>query len=273
MALPPIDPIAAVGLAMAGLVLVPLFVYGVLELRLANYVLRSPPASALDAGSGGLIELRGVARPVRGTLRSPFTDTPAIAYQYEVQEEQSSTSGSSWVTIDRGGEYLPFQLDDGSARVLIEPPGADFRLEEHERIDVDGGTTPPERIQRFIDDTDAVDCQHSTLDLRVVELRTGADRRFREFVLEPGEAVHVIGTARYETTVPRTAGSVNAAVGIDPRTLTGRPLSRVRHRLVGSPFVISDSTATRLGRRAALVGGGAVGTAAVGMAVVVAVIL
>lgn len=166
-------------------------------------------------------------------------------------------------------EYVPFRLADDSGSVLIEPTGADFRLERDAWIDVDGGTEPPKRIARFIEATDAVDCQNTAFDLRVFELKTGKDRRFTERSLVPGEEVHVLGTARYDTTVSRAPGQVNAAVSIDEAAVTDSRWRRVRHALFGDPFLISDSSERRLGLRAAAAGlvAGVIAIAAVVFAV------
>ncbi|WP_265108794.1 E3 ubiquitin ligase family protein [Halosolutus halophilus] len=258
MAVPSIGPLTLVALLIVAAGALLALVYGVRELRLASRVLRSRPDAVLDAPNGGSIQLRGTARPERGRLRSPFTDTACLAYEYVVEEARDSKHGRSWTTIASGDRYVPFRLADGSGSVLIEPPGADFRLEEHARIAVDGGSRPPAPIREFIDRTEEVDSQNRRLDLRLFELRTGTDRRFRERVLEPGEEIHVLGTARYDTTASRRSGEVNAAVGIDERVLADSRWVRLRHRLFGYPFVVSDSTERRLGFRAGLRGGGTV---------------
>lgn len=262
-----VDPTGLALLALAGAVAVVLGVYGLAELRLAARVLRSEPDSVLETPRGGHVELRGTARPVneRRVLRSPFTDTPCLVCEYAVEEEHDTRNGRTWTTVDSGSEYVPFRLEDGSGSVLIEPPGANLRLETDTRIDVDGGTKPPRTIARYIDETDAVDDQERTVDLRLFELRTGKDRRFRERLLEPGDTVHVLGTARYDTTVSRDAGQVNAAVGIDERALSPSSWIRLRHRLVGDPFVITDSTERRLGVRALAYG---LGSLVVALAIV-----
>lgn len=260
MASPVPTPLAAGILALVAAASLVSLAYGLGELRLAYHVLRSEPESTLDATDGGPIELRGTARSAGRTVRSPFTDARCLVCEYEVREEHNTQNGKSWRTIDSGTEYAPFLLEDGSGSVLIEPPGADVRLEASDRIDVKGGTEPPERIRRYIDETEDVDDQNTAVDLRVFELTTGRDRRFVERRLEAGEEAHVLGTARYDTTVSRTAGQVNAAVGIDERALSSSLPARVRHRLFGYPFVISDRSERGLGLRA-----GAAGVAAVGV--------
>ncbi|RKD98275.1 GIDE domain-containing protein [Halopiger aswanensis] len=269
----PVDPFVLALLALAAVVSLVALGYGIAELRLAVLVLRSRPSAVLETPGGGPVELRGTAKPVGGVLRSPFTETPCLAYEYVVEEERDSKNGRHWTTVASGDEYLPFRLDDGSGSVLIEPPGADFRLATDARIEVDGGTEPPAPIARFIDRTEDLDSENTSIDLRVFELRTGRDRRFVERRLEPGETVHVLGTARYDPSASSAAGDVNAAVGIDERALSPSRWLRLRHRLFGHPFVIAEGSERWLGLRAGAVGLASIlgGVAALGFVVAVAV--
>ncbi|WP_114575440.1 E3 ubiquitin--protein ligase [Saliphagus sp. LR7] len=246
--------------------------YGASELRLASHLLRSRPDSVLETTEGGPVELRGEARPVRGTVEAPFSGADCLACVYEVEEYRSSGKSSSWQTIDSGEEYVPFLVDDGSASVLVEPPGADFRLSRDGRVEVEGGTRPPERIARYIDSDDDIDSQDTSIDLRVFELKTGNDRRFAEYRLDPGSEVHVLGIARHDTTVATRSGQVNAAVGVGEAILDPNRWVRLRHRFVGYPFLISDRSERRLGLKAALVGTASV-LAGVGVVAAVLVFL
>ncbi len=248
-----LEPISLALLAVGAIVAIPLCWYAASQFRFAHRVLRVQPDSTFDAPDGGRIELRGTAEPIdEDTLvRAPFTGTPCLAYEYDVEEHDGGGSGSDWRRIDDGRGYVPFLLSDDDGSVLIEPPGADFRLETDARIDVDGGTEPPERIARFIEATDAVDCQNTTVDLRVFELKTGRKRRFSERRLDPGAGVHVFGSARYDPTVSVVAGQHNAAVGVDERAVADSRWLRVRNAAFGGPFLISDSSERRLGLRAA----------------------
>ena len=111
------------------------------------------------------------------TLRSPFTDTECLAYEYEVQEERNTQHGQSWERIASGREAVPFRLRDETGSVLVEPPGADIRLDREARITVEGGERPPERIARFIERDERVDDQNRSIDLGVVGIdRDALDR-------------------------------------------------------------------------------------------------
>lgn len=264
------DPISVAVVLVVAVPAAFVVAYGASELRLAACLLRSRPDTVLETTEGGPVELRGEARPVRGTVEAPFSGAKCLACVYEVEELQSSGKSNDWKTIDSGAEYVPFLVDDGSASVLVEPPGADFRLSRDGRVEVEGGTRPPERIARYIDSDEEIDTQNTTIDLRLFELETGNDRRFAEYRLEHGSEVHVLGTARHDTTVATRSGQVNAAVGIAETALDPSWWARFRHDLAGFPFLISDRSERRLGLKAALVG-----TASVlaGVGVVAAVLL
>ena len=251
-----LEPVSAAILAVGAVVAVAFCWYGLGELRLANRILRSQPDSVLDTTDGGRVELRGTARPVDdGRLcRAPLSDAPCLAYEYEIEQYSSSKNGSNWSTIDADDGYVPFRLEDDSGNVLIEPPGADLRLETDNRVTVDAGTEPPSTIAHFIDETEAVDAQATGSNRGILDRLTGSDRRFTERLLVPDEEVHVLGTARYDTAVSSAPGQVNAAVGVDEAAYADSRWLRLRHALFGDPFIISDSTERRLGLRAATQG-------------------
>lgn len=261
---------AAGALALASVFALVAVGYGASELRVAIHLLRSQPGSVLDATDSGPIELRGEARPADGTIEAPFSGADCLVCVYEVEEYRSSGKSSSWQTIDSGEEYVPFLLGEDSASVLIEPPGADFRLSRDDRIEIDGGTRPPERIARYIDEDEDIDSQNTSINLRVFELKTGNDRRFTEHRLDPGREAHVLGTARHDTTVATRSGQVNAAIGIDPAAIDPSRWARLRHRVFGYPFLISDRSERWLGLAAAFVGTGSI---LAGIAAVAAVLL
>ncbi|MFC3958089.1 E3 ubiquitin ligase family protein [Halovivax cerinus] len=233
--------------------------YAVRELRLAHRILRSGTESVLETPDGGYVELRGTVDAVDTPLEAPFSGAACVACEYAVEEERSTQNGTHWATIESGSRVVSFRLDDGTGSVLVDPAGCDLRLDRDDRIRVDGGTVPPPRIQAYIDQTESVDDENETLDLRVIELRTGANRRYIEKRLDVGATAHVLGTARYDTTAATGAGHVNAVVGVaDAARAPGR-WRRLRHRLFGLPFVLSDRSERRLALTAGAIGLGIVG--------------
>ncbi len=241
--------------------------YGLMELRLAWRILRTDPDAVLDAPNGGPVELVGVAERDDRTVRSPFTGTECLAYEYEVEQERHTRHGRTWERIASGREAVPFRLRDDTGSVLVEPPGADLRLGRAARITVEGGERPPEEIEQFIAADDRVDDQDRSIDIGPFELRTGKDHRFVERRLDVGEEVHVLGTARFDTSAARESGQVNAVVGIDRDALDRGRLGWYRYRIAGPPFLVSDSSERGTVKRIGVVGALAVAGGGAGLAV------
>jgi hypothetical protein len=177
---------------------------------------RTGRVSDLMGGYPDRICLVGTVEAIEGsTVQAPFTGRECVALDYEVQEFETThnaannTSSSSWETIHGGSTDRPFTLADGSGRVRVNPAGAYLSLDVDDRIEVDGGERPPERIRRYIQVSDAVDSEDTSFDIGPFSLSTGEDRRYVERRLEPGDDVLVLGKpvqARGEV------GMVNAEV-------------------------------------------------------------
>lgn len=149
---------------------------------------------------------------------------------------------------------MPFRLADETGRVHVDPAGADLSLSSERAIDVEGGTEPPERIARYIRTDDRVDDQNRRLDLRLFELKTGRDRKFVERRLDVGGPVHVLGVARYDPDAATASRDVNAVVGAPSTAASPNRWRRLRTRLFGPRFVISDTTERGAGLRVAVPG-------------------
>lgn len=160
----------------------------------------------------GPIELQGTARAADGAFAGPFTGEACLVCETVTEEYRRSLRyGSSWKEIDSDIRSIPFLLEDDSGSAIVDPRDADVRIgSDTERIDVDGGCAPPERIQRYIEADDGIPCENRRFELRPFSIPTGADRRYTERRIRPGGEVYVLGRARSETT---RAGSVNAVVG------------------------------------------------------------
>lgn len=239
-----------------------LLAFGVRELAVAHRILSREPDAVFDAPGGGPIELEGTVVPEGESLRSPFTGTECVAYEYEVQEQRTRTRNNGkttttetyWETIASGEETIPFRLKDDTGAVLVDPAGADLRLSTERAIRVEGGAEPPDRIARYIREDDRVDDQNRSIDLRLFELSTGRDRKFVERRLDLDEQVHVLGITRYDPSASKASGHVNAVVGAPEEARSPNPWIRLRSRLFGPRFLISDTTDRGAGLRVALPG-------------------
>ena len=216
--------------AIAGIVAIGSVVVASREFITAYRVLSTPTGRVSDllTDSEGAIELHGTARVAEETLSGPFTGEDCLLVETVVEEYESGKHGGSWNEIDSVSQSVPFLLEDDSGTVLVDSRLADVRIQrDTERISVDGGTAPPERIRRYIEANDEIACENSRLDLRLFSVATGADRRYTERRLRPGGEVYVLGQARSE---PGRAGSVNSAVGYGG----------------DAPFLIADRTPRRV---------------------------
>lgn len=228
------SPVALVVLAVCGLVAAGSLVVAGREFRTAYRVFSTPTGRVSDllTDSEGVIELHGTARAAEEVLDGPFTGEDCLLVETVVEEYESGQHGGSWNEIDAVTQSVPFVLADDSGSVLVDPRLADVRIGvDTERVEVDGGSAPPERVRRYIEANDAVSCENSQLDLRLFSVATGSDRRYSERRLRPGGEVYVLGRARPES---GRAGSVNAVVGYGK----------------GAPFLIGDGSPRRVGLRA-----------------------
>jgi len=224
-------------------VVVGLFVVrnGASEFRTVYHVLTNDPVSVRELPNrSGPVEIEGTATTDddHTPVRSPFTDTECLVYEYEVGEYRSRGKHSSWETLDEGIDGVPFVVEDDTGAVRVEPAGADLRLADH-TTRVDGGDEPPERIAEYVASTEAVDSQDGSVDLLVTELGYGNDQRFVERRLEPGESVYVYGTVTPTGESEWGSRLVGATVG------DGEAIPE---------FVVSDTsergTAWRIGKQA-----------------------
>ncbi|QIO23805.1 GIDE domain-containing protein [Haloarcula sp. JP-L23] len=202
--------VALAFLAVAGY----LCVTGGRELTTVFHILRNDPVPVRELhGYTGPVEITGTAvASEEGTVTAPFTGSPCLAYTYEVEELRSSGKRSSWHTLEEGMDGVDFVVDDGTDRVRVDPTGADIRLEDH-TVTVPPGTELPDRLARYVAETDAVDPQNRTVDLLVTELSVGNRQRFTERRLDVGESVYVYGQTSRGPPVEWGSDLVDAVVG------------------------------------------------------------
>ncbi|MCU4924480.1 E3 ubiquitin ligase family protein [Halobacteria archaeon AArc-dxtr1] len=213
-----------IALLVAGLGLVAYSVWG---LRPAYHVYRGETDDIVGIEHAeGTVELVGTASPIDGAIEAPLTGSDCLAYEYEVEEYQSSGKNSSWRTVDEGAGAVPFRLDDETASVRVDPAGATLALSTDTTVRVDGGEPEPEPIRRFLEHESDLESENSSLDLRVVKIATGNDRKYHERRLDPDGEAYVIGRSTYDVEARETMRDVNAVVEGD-----------------GAPtFVVSDSS-------------------------------
>ncbi|HEV8376151.1 MAG TPA: GIDE domain-containing protein, partial [Candidatus Polarisedimenticolia bacterium] len=137
--------------------------YGFLQLRKKNMI-ENVPASPIRSVALGLAEIQGHA-PRTATLPAPLSGASCHFYRYQVEEErQSGKGGRRWVTVDQGISNVPFHVEDATGRILVNPEGADVLLgRDYQRV---------ERGEGWF----------------------AKRRRYREWRIDAGDFVYVIGT-------------------------------------------------------------------------------
>lgn len=144
----------------------------------------------------GTVEIKGTAHLAEDAtlVESPITKQDAVASYVEMEQwESSGQGGGNWETKHEAQTAVPITVDDGSGEVRVElPADGELLLEETETM-VEAGDEPPEQIKRYIADEAAID---EATRREYGPLKTGERRRYSEGVIEPGEDVYVLGTAR-----------------------------------------------------------------------------
>lgn len=187
---------ALVGLVPLGLGLHELFV----TYRL--FATRPTPVADLPNVSGE-VEVTGVAWIHERTLRAPLTGRSCLAYEWAIEEERTDEEGEpSWVTVDSGRRRVPFVVEDDTGSVLVDPRGADVRLERKRNV----------RPGLF------------GLSIGPFDLSFGRSRRYMETRLDPDEPVYVYGTVTHAPAESDDADRVDARIED------------------GQPFVVADGT-------------------------------
>ncbi|ELZ51250.1 hypothetical protein C464_01066 [Halorubrum coriense DSM 10284] len=245
-----VEPVpTAIGVAalVTGLAVI---AYGAAGARDAIRVLRATATGPAELdGAERRIRVTGRAAEVDGeTLPAPFGGDPCLCVEYDVSELRSQGKGQSWVTIDGGEAGVPFRVDDGGTGVRVDPAAASFSLDVDEKVKLDAGEEPPERVRGFIDAVDAVDDTETGYEVGPLTIGDDPRRRYVQRALRPGDEVTVVG---------------------DSEAFPDAPVGEVKSRIAGgSPFVVSDASARRTAL--GLVGGAVVPLVLGAVALVVA---
>ncbi len=137
--------------------------HGFRLLRKKNMI-ENVPSSPIRSVAMGLAEIKGKA-PGRAVMPAPLSQTSCLYYRYLVEEERTRPKGGrEWVTVDRGESNVPFQVEDPTGRILVNPDGADIMLgRDYQKIEREAGWL-------------------------------SRRKRYSEWRIDPGDFVYVIGT-------------------------------------------------------------------------------
>jgi hypothetical protein len=93
-------------------------------------VLADTPEIPIRSMPMGLVEIHGKAKLVAEKLiNSPVTHTPCLFYKVEIEKYQRDSKGNgSWRHYKTDCTGMPFYLDDGTGKVLVNPYEAELDL-------------------------------------------------------------------------------------------------------------------------------------------------
>ncbi|MGO9036824.1 MAG: GIDE domain-containing protein [Steroidobacteraceae bacterium] len=92
----------------------------------ANRVIGDTPASRVRSAAQGYVELLGQGLITeKSPNKAPLTSRPCTWWRYKIEERGSMGRSRGWATIDSGISEVPFILDDGTGRCLVDPRGAE----------------------------------------------------------------------------------------------------------------------------------------------------
>jgi hypothetical protein len=103
-----------------------LFIYGFRLLQRRRLILDTP-FSNIRSASMGMVEISGQAVGPY-TMIAPITGRPCYYFRTLVWEYKQQGKNKQWVKIVSDCMHLPFFIDDNTARVLVDPRGADLEL-------------------------------------------------------------------------------------------------------------------------------------------------
>lgn len=128
--IPPILGWVLIG--VSALVGVGCFGGGFRKVRFKRCMENLPTSPSLGA-VWGLTELKGIATVAEGAdcLKGPLSGLPCVQYHYTVEERRGSGKKSRWVTILNEQRRIPFLLEDGEGKMLVDPAGAECYSTHH----------------------------------------------------------------------------------------------------------------------------------------------
>jgi len=210
-----------------------LFVFslGLIYTGTRKYSLRrkilNTPSQTIRGLAVGRAEVSGTVVPAERTLDAPWTGEDCVYAEYWASETRESDDGENTVRIAEGEAAVPFYVDDGSGRVLVEPTtNMTVVLEDDARESLESygkRETPPDSVMAYFDgeydlDGDArevttlltraqavLDWVAGLFTNRSAKLDRGRKQAFSQTILEPGATVYVLGTA-----LPRDVDTVDA---------------------------------------------------------------
>jgi hypothetical protein len=84
------------------------------------------PTSRIRSAAQGYIALCGRGLPSdEAAFKAPLTGKPCTWWRYKIEERRYTGRSRSWCNVGSDASTVPFLLDDGTGRCLVDPRGAE----------------------------------------------------------------------------------------------------------------------------------------------------
>jgi E3 ubiquitin ligase len=211
--------VGLVGVALASWLMSP-------AAKLRRELKRAPRVTLRELRESTRARVVGAAHPLEGTLSAPLTGRACLYYVVIVEQYRPRGGGARyWRQILRDELGVPFLLDDGTGRAIVDPRAAKVALDVDVRSNSGTFNNPSLRENAFLQ-------KHGqSSEGWIFNKRL----RYREAVIEVGETVAILGEGVREP--DPDAAPAEAYRGEQPTRV--RMTSSPRY-----PLIISDSPET-----------------------------
>lgn len=166
----------AVGALLAG----PALLFAGFRAMRLHQLIANTPTARVRSMPMGLVELHGRVE-ARSATKAPFSGKPCAYWEVDIS---SQGRRNQWATVHRSRSGGPFYVTDDTGTALVFPQGLDARLPAAE-TEICSGLNLPDVYADYLR-------EHRT---RLGPLARLSTLRFREWRLEEGTVVYLIGTA------------------------------------------------------------------------------
>ena len=190
------------------------FFYRGFQLLQRKRLIMNTPSSKIRSAAMGLVETSGLATGPY-TLTAPITGVPCYYYRTMVWQWKQRGKNSSWVKEADESLHVPFYLDDGPARLLVNPQGAemDIHRDFHEEFShslFSSSLEIPGNVTGF---------------LTAHGVDTSAKVKIEEYCIKPKNAIFVLGTLASNPGVEVSAVPVRTTPALEQAFSLGSVLS------------------------------------------------
>ena len=179
-----------VGLVFAGVVGLPIVVASLLQLRNSLDVGGTEWQDVVDL-DGGYAKLQARAVEAEGTVTAPLSGRECLAVETAIQRYRDKSSSQpgrnmAWIDDHTVVDAVPFDVEDPTGSVSVEPTGADWSLETDYEHLVAEGEAPTGPHAEFV-------ANHDVYFFDDEGVSEAHELKFVERRVEPGDEIAVFG--------------------------------------------------------------------------------